>query len=121
MTEWLARWKREYKLAMLSDAMPSTVDFMKRGGVYALLDACVISTQVGALKPDRRMYDAMLAALNAKPEDCLFVDDRAANLEGALAAGMKAVQMARAEFPPAACWDGPVVHSFEELNEWIER
>lgn len=116
VTDWLARWKKEYRLAMLSDAMPSTVDFMKRGGVYELLDACVISTQVGALKPDRRMYDAMLAALDAKPEDCLFVDDRVCNVEGAVAAGMHAVQMAQPGFPPASLWDGPVARSYEALD-----
>ena len=120
VNEWLARWKKDYRLAMLSDAMPSTVDFMKRRGIYDLLDACVISTQVGALKPDRRMYGAMLAALDARPEDCLFVDDRIVNVEGAVAAGMHAVQMSRAAFPPEVLWDGPVVHSFEELDRHLE-
>lgn len=118
---WLARWKGRYSLGVLSDAMPSILRFMDHYGILAPFDAVVISTQVGATKPGPRMYTAILRALDADPANCLFVDDRADNLEGALAAGMKAVQMARAEFPPAACWDGPVVHSFEELNGWIER
>ena len=66
------------------------------------------------------MYEAILQKLNAEPADCLFVDDRAANLEGAIAAGMKAVQMARPAFLPEVLWDGPVVDSFEALDRLIE-
>ncbi len=120
VNEWLRRWKQDYRLAMLSDAMPSTVDFMKQRGIYDLLDACVISTQVGALKPDRRMYEAMLDALNARPEDCLFVDDRACNVEGAVAVGMHAVQMAHPEFLPDALWDGPVARGYESLDRLLK-
>jgi len=117
---WLKRWKSQYSLGMLSDAMPSLVRFMDQWGLLSLFDATVISTQVGAIKPDPKMYDAILQRLNADPSDCLFVDDRAANLEGAIAAGMKAVQMARPAFLPQVLWDGPVVDSFKALDKLIE-
>lgn len=117
---WLTRWKERHRLGMLSDAMPSILGFLDQRGLLGLFDATVISTQVGATKPDRRMYEAMLAALDADPEDCLFVDDRIDNLEGAVSVGMRAVQMARSAFPPKALWDGPVVRDFNELNGLIE-
>jgi len=117
---WLMRWKSRYSLGMLSDAMPSLVKFMDQWGLLSLFDATVISTQIGAIKPDPKMYEAILQKLNAEPADCLFVDDRAANLEGAIAAGMKAVQMARPAFLPEVLWDGPVVDSFEALDRLIE-
>ena len=117
---WLMRWKSHYSLGMLSDAMPSLVKFMDQWGLLSLFDATVISTQIGAIKPDPKMYEAILQKLNAEPADCLFVDDRAANLEGAIAAGMKAVQMARPAFLPEVLWDGPVVDSFEALDRLIE-
>jgi len=117
---WLKRWKSQYSLGMLSDAMPSLVRFMDQWGLLSLFDATVISTQVGAIKPDPKMYDAILQRLNADPSDCLFVDDRAVNLEGAIAAGMMAVQMARPAFLPQALWDGPVVDSFKALDKLIE-
>lgn len=118
---WLARWKRRYSLGILSDAMPSILLFMERYGILGLFDAAVISTHVGAIKPDPRMYAAILEALSAAPAECLFVDDRPCNLEGAVAAGMQAVQMARSETLPAQLWDGPVVHNFEELNAYLEK
>ena len=117
---WLTRWKARWSLGMLSDAMPSTLSFLDQYGILRLFDAAVISTHVGAIKPDPRMYEAILTALNAQPGDCLFVDDRIDNLEGAVSVGMDAVQMARSAFPPKALWDGPVVHDFEELNGLIE-
>ena len=101
---WLPRWKA----------------LLRAFGISELFDGIVISTQVGAIKPDPKMYAAIVAALNTTPEECLFVDDRACNLEGAARAGMKAVQMARSEFLPDVLWDGPVVRSFEKLNALIE-
>ena len=118
---WLKRWKDQHTLGILSDAMPSILVFLDQFGLLRLFDAAVISTQVGAIKPDPRMYAAILQALNADPADCLFVDDRPCNLEGALQAGMKAVQMARPAFLPEAIWDGPVVKSFEELDRYVEE
>lgn len=117
---WLMRWKSRYSLGMLSDAMPSLVKFMDQWGLLSLFDATVISTQIGAIKPDPKMYEAILQKLNAEPADCLFVDDRAANLEGAIASGINAVQMARPAFLPEVLWDGPVVDSFEALDRLIE-
>ena len=117
---WLRRWKQRYALGILSDAMPSILVFLEQKGLLPLFDAAVISTQVGAIKPDPRMYEAILKALDARPEDCLFVDDRPCNLEGAAKAGIRAVQMARPASLPEALWDGPIVRDFEALNGLIE-
>lgn len=117
---WLARWKRRFGLGMLSDAMPSILKFMEQQGLLRLFDAAVISTQLGVTKPDPGMYAAILKALDAEPGDCLFVDDRPDNLLGAMEAGMRAAQMARAEFMPRVLWNGPIAHDMEELNGLIE-
>ena len=117
----LKRWKQRYSLGILSDAMPSILVFLEQQGMLQLFDAAVISTQVGAIKPDRHMYEAILKALNAAPEDCLFVDDRPCNLDGATAIGMRAVQMVRPACLPEALWDGPVAHSFEELDGLLSQ
>ena len=119
--EYLARWRGNYSLALLSDAMPSILDFLERYGILALFDAAVISTHVGATKPDARMYAAVLEQLNANPDDCLFVDDRMDNLLGARAAGMNAAQMSRPEFPAAKLWDGPVVRGFSGLDALLRE
>ena len=117
---WLTRWKERYALGILSDAMPSILVFMDQYGILKLFDAVVISTQIGAIKPDPGMYAAILKKLDADPRDCLFVDDRPYNLDGAVRAGIPAVQMARPGFTPEYLWDGPVVDGFEALNALME-
>ena len=120
-TQWLTRWQPRYRLGLLSDAMPSLLPALEVLGLSQLLEYKVISTRVGATKPDRRMYQTILRVMDAQPGDCLFVDDRIDNLLGAQAEGIRAVQMARTEFPPAQVWDGEVVRSFSELDALLRK
>lgn len=119
--DYLPRWRERYTLGLLSDAMPSILRFLEQYGILHLFSAAVISCHVGATKPGPRMYEALLQRLNAEPGDCLFIDDRMDNLLGARAIGMRAAQMSRPEFPAAALWDGPVVHSFGELDAFLHE
>ena len=96
---------------------------LEDGGVWRHFNAHVFSTDVGATKPDPRMYAAIAAKLDAAPSDCLFVDDYEPNLLGAIDFGMRAVQMARKEAAALwslARWDGPVVRDFAELDRYAE-
>jgi len=113
---FFTKWKERYSLGLLSDAMPSILLFLEQFGALSMFDGAVISAHVGATKPDGKMYAAILEKLHANPADCVFVDDRINNLEGAQAAGIAAIQMARAEFMPEKTWKGPVAHNFTELD-----
>lgn len=117
---WMQAWHGKYSLSLLSDALPSILLFMEEFGVMPLLDGAVISAHVGATKPGAAMYEAILKKLGADPADCVFIDDRICNLEGAQKAGIHAIQMARNEFMPDQLWDGPIAHNFEEINTIIE-
>ena len=117
----LTAWKARYRLGLLSDAMPSLYPLMAGFGILDLFDGVAISTYVGATKPDPRMYHAILDKLGAKPEDCMFVDDRAVNLRGALESGLRAVLMSRPTFPAEEMWDGPVVRDFAGLDAWLQE
>ncbi len=55
-----------------------------------LAEQIVYSHEIGIEKPDPRAFDAACAAMGARPEDCLFIDDVAVNVEAARAAGMRA-------------------------------
>lgn len=58
----------------------------------------VISSEVGASKPHRRIFEAALASAQAKPEDCLHVgDDTEADVAGAEALGIHAMHLHRPE------------------------
>lgn len=114
---WLNRWKHSLRLGMLSDAMPSFRAFALQHGLGEILDGMVISTEIGACKPDPRMYAAICERMGVSPGACLFVDDRECNLAGALDFGMRAVQMCR---DGMSGWDGPKVRDFAELNDYME-
>lgn len=56
-----------------------------------LFDGVVISGEVGLRKPDRDIYLLAAREVGVAPESCVFVDDIATNVRGAVAAGMVAI------------------------------
>jgi 2-haloacid dehalogenase len=57
-------------------------------------EGVVISGDEGVTKPDPAIYRALLDRYAIEPEDALFVDDRAANVEAATALGFRGVHLA---------------------------
>ena len=53
---------------------------------------CYVSAQFGAAKPDPEVYRRCVAAAGVAPEHALFIDDAQANVNGALAAGLRALR-----------------------------
>ena len=116
---YLEKWHSAIKTGMLSDAMPSFRLFTQEHKSDVHFDVLQLSTDIGATKPDPKMYLTICDALGVQPEECLFVDDREINLTGAEKCGMRAVQMDREG--DVIRWNGPVVHNFEELNRFMEE
>lgn len=85
---------------LLSNAMPSLKRVFQNAGILELFDDALISTDVGAAKPDPAIYRALLARDDLDPAACAFVDDRLDNLQAARALGMRAIHMARGEVSP---------------------
>lgn len=60
------------------------------------LDARVLSYEVGAVKPEPEIYQAVCAALQIRPEEALFIGDSLkADVEGPRAFGMRAARIER--------------------------
>ena len=55
------------------------------------VDLAVYSAEVKLLKPDPRIYRLVLSGLELAAEECIFVDDKLANVEAAQALGMQGV------------------------------
>jgi putative hydrolase of the HAD superfamily len=79
-----------YRVGLLSNAPPplESAGAAGRWGCPELFDAEVFSYQVGALKPDARLYAAAVAALGVTADQAVFVDDVPLNVEAAFAAGL---------------------------------
>lgn len=59
-------------------------------GLADWFDASFLSYRMGRVKPDREAFLHVLEALGAAPEEVLFLDDNAINVEGARAVGLEA-------------------------------
>jgi epoxide hydrolase-like predicted phosphatase len=62
-----------------------------RAGWDELFDAVVISGEVGLRKPEPAIYRLAADRLGMRPDECVFVDDIAANVRAAVDAGMVGV------------------------------
>lgn len=65
-------------------------------GLTGTVDVAVSSAWIGARKPHRRMYDAVLERSGVEPEDALFVGDTwSCDVEGPRAHGLRPVYVRR--------------------------
>lgn len=89
MYELVKRLKENgYGIYLLSNA---SSDFhIHRKGIPALslFDGCLISADYKLLKPEKEIYLALFERFSLKPEECFFIDDVQANIDGARNAGM---------------------------------
>jgi putative hydrolase of the HAD superfamily len=83
--------KPRYKTAILSNAMPDARTNLRETINEALFDVIVFSGEEGIKKPDAEIYRRVLARLDVRPAEAVFVDDLPANIEAARALGMHAV------------------------------
>ena len=55
-------------------------------------EGIVVSADLHIIKPDARIYRYLLDTYHLNPEECLFLDDVEANVEGAKAVGMQSLR-----------------------------
>ena len=95
-----------YVIGVVADHWPEPAPLARREiarlGVAERVDAIVLSGEVGAEKPDRRIFAEALERVGAAPEECVFVgDDPVADVRGAGELGMATVQALWFEADPA--------------------
>ena len=78
------------RTALLSNSWSMSV--YDRASWSELFDVIVISGEVGMRKPDADIYLHTAALLEVPPAGCVFVDDLAVNVRGAVAVGMVGIQ-----------------------------
>lgn len=79
-------------LAVLSNATASMGALVRTLPWVAAFGHVVISGEWGLMKPEPAIYAHLLAALGCPPGRVLFTDDRADNVAGAAACGIRAVR-----------------------------
>ena len=83
-------------LALTTNQNPPRAAWMRENLPYdELFDAHFYSCEVGAAKPDPAYFTRVLQALGVAPEEALFLDDTAVNVESAAGLGIRAELFAR--------------------------
>jgi putative hydrolase of the HAD superfamily len=85
--------KNNYQLGALTTISKEWLDFKKeKFGLGNYFEAIVSSGYFGKGKPDKKVYQAILSKLDAKPESSAFIDDTPELLTPAIDLGMQAIQ-----------------------------
>lgn len=76
------------KIYLLSNASHKQKDYWPDVPGSELFDGRIVSAEVGAAKPDRRIFEALLETYKLRADECVFIDDMWINVLGAMNAGL---------------------------------
>ena len=80
--------KSGFGIYVLSNASSSFYRYFPRFAPFDYFDGIVVSCDVHIIKPDIRIYQHLLKKYNLRADECFFIDDLEANIEGARNAGI---------------------------------
>jgi putative hydrolase of the HAD superfamily len=104
--------ERGVALVVASNWDCSLPGWLRPTGILDLVDGVVTSAEVGEAKPSPRVFERALAVARVSPSEALHVGDKVDNdVEGAAAAGVRAVLLQREGDPP------PGVESIRSLSK----
>ena len=80
--------EKGYGIYLLSNASGDFYERIPGIPALSLFDGYLISADYKLLKPEKEIYLALYEKFSLNPEECYFIDDVQANIDGAAAAGM---------------------------------
>jgi HAD superfamily hydrolase (TIGR01509 family) len=86
---------RGIKTALVSNVGADIRPVIERAGLDGLLDAVVLSYEVGSVKPAAAIFERALAALEVKPANALMVGDNWTDDSGAARLGIRTLLLPR--------------------------
>jgi putative hydrolase of the HAD superfamily len=91
IVETLSRF--EFDLYVLSNASERFINFaLANNKIFQFFKGVTISAELKLLKPQKEIYDQFCKIHNLEPKECLFIDDKAENVQAAIDAGWQAYQ-----------------------------
>jgi putative hydrolase of the HAD superfamily len=107
--------ERGVSIVVVSNWDHSLHERLEETGLAPLVDGAVASAELGHAKPDRAIFEHALSLSGADPGSALHAGDALEeDVRGALAAGLRAILVAR-DGVPATPPDVPVIRSLVEL------
>jgi len=89
----LSNLRERYPLILVSNTNESHIEHIARNyPVLQYFNHIILSHEVRSMKPDRKIYDAAIAAAGVSAESLFFTDDRVENIVSAVELGIRAHQ-----------------------------
>ena len=83
--------KNGYKIYLLSNAAKDFPDYWDKIPGHEYFDDVCVSAFEGYIKPQPEIYSRAVEKFGVRAEECIFIDDVTANIEGAINAGMQGI------------------------------
>lgn len=116
--EWLR--SRDVLTALVSNCADTTRAQLEYLGIVPLVDAVILSCEVGSVKPYPEIYGTALDELGVAAVDAVFIDDQPTYCVGAEAVGIRPIQIARSEADGyVSQWNFPIVHSLFDAQSLL--
>jgi putative hydrolase of the HAD superfamily len=95
VNNWIDSLKAKgLKIYLLSNYPKSIFSLHEEKGKFTFIDKIdgrVVSGFVGMVKPDAEIYELLMKKYGLNAKECVFIDDRAENIEAAKALGMEGI------------------------------
>ena len=92
MAELVRRLKAQgYGIYLLSNASTALRGYFSRIPGSECFDGLMVSAEEKLLKPQHEIYERLYERFGLVPEQCVFIDDSPANIEGAMLTGMQGI------------------------------
>ena len=91
MRRLLEQLHKKFKLYVLSNQMSYRTTYIKKHEDIHFFEKLFFSSEIMFIKPDARSYQHVLREIDAKPEECIFIDDVEANVDGARKLGIDGI------------------------------
>jgi len=91
LVDYIRSLRGPFKTGLISNAWGDLRDFIVREKFEDAFDEMIISAEVGAMKPEPRIFQIALEKLGVQPNEAVFVDDFLINVEGCEKVGMTGI------------------------------
>jgi HAD superfamily hydrolase (TIGR01509 family) len=84
--------QRGFNTYILSNTNDLAIEHVRRDfPFFENFDGYILSYEVGAMKPDAKIYEALESMAGRRGADLIYIDDRAENIEAAKARGWRTI------------------------------
>jgi epoxide hydrolase-like predicted phosphatase len=91
LVEYIRSLRGKYKTGLISNAWGDLREFVVREKFDDAFDRMIISAEVGAMKPEAKIFQVALEQFGVSPNEAVFVDDFLINIEGCEKVGMQGI------------------------------